>query len=167
MVLFNQNSVSKSYLPLRAFEFVNNGKHDLPEPKEIPFSLEVGEAERIGVDDIVQSESAQSQPMLASHLSSENSAVEMFYQRLKVVTQYVDMVQNQTVSPDYEILRQINSFVCKLNYDNTPVRGLLDEQKLNVICEALVALTTKGSHIGLDLAAKKSVFDQERHGLRR
>jgi hypothetical protein len=157
LVLFNQDSISKSYLAIKSFELVNATSEDL-EPLEVPFTLEVGEAERIGVDDIVKSESDKSQTVVASHLSTEKSAIEMFSQRLKVVSTYVDLVQNQALAPDYDILRQISSFVSKLNYDNSMLKDALDEQKLTVLSEALLALTTKGSYIGLDLAAKKSVY---------
>lgn len=154
--MFNQNSTTKGNLAVKVFEIMS-GKSDIIETVEIPLTLEVGETERIGIDDVIESESDRNRTILASHLQSEQGAVEMFLQRLKIISSYVELVQTQTITPDYEILRQISSFVSKLTYNNI-LRDALDEQKLDVISEALVSLTTKGSYIGMDLSAKNKIY---------
>lgn len=147
----NSKEHSSSDLPLRAYEPIHR---DLKiEFVEIPVRVETGEAERIAVDDIVKG--AEGSYGLSSHLSTQNNALRMFHQRLKVLRDYTNGVQNGKFQPDYDLLRRINSFAYQLSKQTrSDLVTSFHVQELDAMVAALMAMVMKSERDKFDLNKK-------------
>lgn len=146
------DDVGSSELPIRAYEsFYKEMKTEFV---EIPIKIETGEAERVAVDDIVKGADSSTYG-LSSHLSTQNNALRMFHQRLRVVQDYMNAVKSHKIPPDYELLRRINSFTAQLSKQRrTDVFNSLNVQELDAMVASLMAMVMKSERDKFDLNAK-------------
>lgn len=75
----------------------------------ITYTLATEEAERIGVDHVARmasSNDAGENSYVAEHLIAQSIAIKMLYSRVKLVLQYIKAVDEGTLKPNHEILRE-------------------------------------------------------------
>lgn len=91
------------------------------------YKIETGEAERIAVESASRQAVASQtgvasggnketiESTLVAGLTTQRNAVSMLHQRIATILQYLSLVQNGTLQPDHETLRQINSLVSSVS----------------------------------------------------
>lgn len=167
-------------LPLKAYELIYKGSQvefmEMP-----PVVIETSEAEKIAVEDIKGTQDGSKQD-LANSLSGQKSAIRMFRQRLKIVSNYLLSIraaqqeaQNKTFGKedtavaaskevavhDYELLRKINAFANELSKNRASgFANAAQSQQLDVIVAALLSTVMKSEFTKFDSntiwAAKRS-----------
>lgn len=148
----DNTTTTSGELPLRAYEPIYK---DLKiEFVEIPVRIETGEAERIAVDDLVKGADSSTYG-LSSHLATQNNALRMFHQRLRVIQEYMTGVRTGKYPPEYELLRRIDSFTCQLSKQTrADLFNELDVQELDTMVAALMAMVMKSERDKFDMNEK-------------
>lgn len=147
-----EDHLASSELPFRAYEPIYRDMKI--EFVEIPIKIETGEAERIAVDDIVKGADSSTYG-LSSHLSTQNNALRIFHQRLRVVRDFMNGVKNGKFPPDYELLRRIDSFTSQLSKQTrVDLFTSLNVQELDALVASMMALVVKSERDKFDLNAK-------------
>jgi len=98
-------------LPITIFESELHVIDDKPTMlfAKVPYRIQTGEAERIGVDHVarVTPTGGNEESQLTSHLFSLHNAVKMLNVRVKVLHQFLDATKKGTIPFDHSVLRQI------------------------------------------------------------
>lgn len=109
-ILIKLNPNSKiSELPLSAFESVIDvvGGKAMPLFVELKYTLATEEAERIGVDHIAHMSTPETGEvsLVTEHLLAQSNAIRMLHSRVKVILEYVKLMQTGEEAMNHEILR--------------------------------------------------------------
>ena len=74
----------------------------------LSYTLATEEAERIGVDHVARMATNDSgeNSYVAEHLIAQHVAIKMLHSRVKLVLQYIKGVEDGTLTPNHEILRE-------------------------------------------------------------
>uniref|UniRef100_A0A060TDP7 ARAD1D08998p n=1 Tax=Blastobotrys adeninivorans TaxID=409370 RepID=A0A060TDP7_BLAAD len=164
VLMFNPRSSSASNLPVRAFQAVFNEAS--LEFSEVPVKIDAGDAERIGVDDIITGARSQNQDHLVSQLVTERNALQVLHSRLSTISAYIKAVRTGAVEPDQSMLRRIHALTSRLQsqHKHQQIQNLFNEQELNGLITAVVAVVTSGLQLRDDVNAKRSIL-VEGHGV--
>lgn len=86
------------------------------------YTLATEEAERIGVDHVARMSSSEAgeNSVVAEHLLAQHSAIKMLHSRVKLVLSYMKAVENKTLEPNHEILREAYSLSHRLPVVQNP-----------------------------------------------
>lgn len=86
------------------------------------YTLATEEAERIGVDHVARmsTNEAGENSVVAEHLMAQHSAIKMLHSRVKLVLSYMKAVENGTLKPNHEILREAYSLSHRLPVVQSP-----------------------------------------------
>lgn len=163
VLMFNPRSSSASSLPVRAFQAVFNEAS--LEFSEVPVKIDAGDAERISVDDIITGARSQNQDHLVSQLVTERNALQVLHSRLSTISAYIKAVRAGAVEPDQSMLRRIHALTSRLQsqHKHQQIQHLFNEQELNGLITAVVAVVTSGLQLREDVSAKQSIL-VEAHG---
>lgn len=87
------------------------------------YTLATEEAERIGVDHVARMSSSEAgeNSVVAEHLLAQHSAIKMLHSRVKLVLSYMKAVENKTLQPNHEILREAYSLSHRLPVVQNPL----------------------------------------------
>lgn len=82
----------------------------------LTYTLATEEAERIGVDHVARMSTNESgeNSVVAEHLVAQHSAIKMLHYRIKLVLAYVKAVEEGTLKPNHEIMREAYSLSQRL-----------------------------------------------------
>lgn len=97
-------------LPIKLYETVIDIVQGAATMLFVPltYTLATEEAERIGVDHVARmsTNEAGENSVVAENLVAQHSAIKMLHYRVKLVLAYVKAVENGTLAPNHEILRE-------------------------------------------------------------
>lgn len=97
-------------LPIKLYETVIDIVQGAATMLFVPltYTLATEEAERIGVDHVARmsTNEAGENSVVAENLVAQHSAIKMLHYRVKLVLAYVKAVENGTLQPNHEILRE-------------------------------------------------------------
>lgn len=97
-------------LPIKLYETVIDIVQGAATMLFVPltYTLATEEAERIGVDHVARmtTNEAGEHSVVAENLVAQHSAIKMLHYRVKLVLAYVKAVENGTLQPNHEILRE-------------------------------------------------------------
>jgi COP9 signalosome complex subunit 6 len=158
-------------LPITVFESELHVVQDQPTMLfvKVPYRIQTGEAERIGVDHVARVTPAGGAEgsQLTSHLVGLNNAVKMLNARVKTLHAFCAATQEGKIPTDHGILRQIASLVNVLPAIDT---GVFSEDFIkeynDVLLVTYLAGITKGTSAINDLVEKYNIT-YERHTRRR
>jgi len=158
-------------LPITIFESELHVIQDQPTMLfvKVPYRIQTGEAERIGVDHVarVTPSGGGEGSQLTAHLLSTHNAIKMLNIRVKVLYQFLDAVKQGKIPADQGILRQVSS-LCHLlpAIDTEAFREDFVKEYNDVLMVTYLASITKGTSTINELVDKFNVT-YERHGRRR
>jgi len=158
-------------LPITIFESEIHVVQDQPTMLfvKVPYRLQTGEAERIGVDHVarVTPTGGAEGSQLTTHLMGLHNAVKMLNARVKTLHAFCTATNEGKIAPDHGILRQIASLCNVLPAIDT---GVFNEDFLkeynDVLLVTYLAGITKGTSAINDLVDKYNIT-YERHTRRR
>jgi len=158
-------------LPITIFESELHVVQDQPTMLfvKVPYRIQTGEAERIGVDHVarVTPTGGAEGSQLTTHLMSLHNAVKMLSARVKTLHAFCAAINEGKVAPDHGILRQIASLCNVLPAIDT---GVFSEDFLkeynDVLLVTYLASITKGTSAINELVEKYNIT-YERHTRRR
>jgi len=108
MVKLNPHS-KLSELPISAYESVIDvvGGKAMPLFVELKYTLATEEAERIGVDHIAHMSTPETGEvsLVAEHLTAQSNAIKMLHSRVRVILEYIKLMQSGKQPVNHEILR--------------------------------------------------------------
>lgn len=136
----------------------------------LTYTLATEEAERIGVDHVARmsTNEAGENSVVAENLVAQHSAIKMLHYRVKLVLAYVKAVENGTLQPNQEILREAYSLSQRLPVVQTPTF----QQEFYTQCNDVGLITylgaiTKGCNDMNQLVSKFNVlYDRQGMGRR-
>jgi len=158
-------------LPITIFESELHVVQDQPTMLfvKVPYRIQTGEAERIGVDHVARVTPAGGAEgsQLTSHLIGLHNAVKMLNARVKTLHAFCAATQDGKITPDHGILRQIASLCNVLPAMDTGVFSEDFVKEYNdVLLVTYLAGITKGTSAINDLVEKYNIT-YERHTRRR
>jgi len=164
-------SATTKDLPITIFESELHVIEDKPTTLfvKVPYRIQTGEAERIGVDHVarVTPSGGSDESQLTSHLLGLHNAVKMLNIRLKVLYQFLEATKKSSVPFDHHILRQIYG-LCNLlpAIDTDAFNEDFIKEYNDVLLVSYLAGITRGTSTVNELVEKfNTVF--ERQGRRR
>jgi COP9 signalosome complex subunit 6 len=158
-------------LPLTIFESELHVIEDKPTMLfvKVPYRIQTGEAERIGVDHVarVTSYGGSEESQLTSHLLGLHNAIKMLNLRVKVLHQFLDSTKKGAIPFDHNILRQIYGLCNLLPAIDTPAfkEDFIKEYN-DVLLVTYLAGITRGTSATNELVDKYNTAF-ERQGRRR
>lgn len=134
------------------------------------YTLATEEAERIGVDHVARmsTNEAGENSVVAEHLMAQHSAIKMLHSRVKLVLSYMKAVENGTLKPNHEILREAYSLSHRLPVVQSPAfRQEFFTQSNDVGLITYLGILTKGCNDMNQLVNKFNVlYDRQGMGRR-
>ncbi|KAH8917869.1 COP9 signalosome subunit 6, partial [Atractiella rhizophila] len=149
-------------LPLTIYEPVVEIRNKEPQQFfiRVDYKIVSGEAERIAVDHTAKpAQSATSE--MVQNLMTQRNAIKMLYDRVQVITQYLDALTAGKAPVDPETLRQISSLVSSLPATDSPLfREEFDTEHEDVLLTSYLAMLTKTLNATNELL-DKNLFTQQ------
>lgn len=134
------------------------------------YTLASLEAERIGVDHVAKvkaTSTATSASEVTEHLGSQHSAVDMLYQRIKVIRSYLFAVKAGELPRDHELLRQVSGLCSRLPIAADEDGGKSFVMQSNdVLLVSHLATITKGCNAMNEMLGKLAIV-HDKGGMRR
>lgn len=158
-------------LPINIFESELHVVQDQPTLLfvKVPYRIQTGEAERIGVDHVARVTPAGGAEgsQLTAHLVGLHNAIKMLNVRVKNLHSFLGAINDGTIPPDHGILRQTASLCNLLPAIDTPAfqEDFLKEYN-DVLLVTYLASITKGTSTINELVEKYNTT-YERHTRRR
>lgn len=135
----------------------------------LTYTLATEEAERIGVDHVVRmsANNVGEKSVVAEHLVTQYSAIKMLHSRVKLVLAYIKDIENGSLEPNHEILRE----ACSLSHRLPVIRSSTFcedyyTQSNDVGLITYLGVLTKGCNDMNHFASKFNLL-YERHGMGR
>lgn len=158
-------------LPVNIFESLIEIIEEQPKVlfTSVPYTLATEEAERIGVDHIARSSVAGSAQTSAvsDQLSAQHGAVKMLYSRIKLILDYLKVVQAGELPFNQEILREVSSLCHQLPVlDSKAFDKEFCSQTNEVLLMSYLATITKGINTASEFVSKVNIV-YDRHGIGR
>eukprot|EP00039_Didymoeca_costata_P023651 m.7811 g.7811 ORF g.7811 m.7811 type:complete len:305 (+) comp3780_c0_seq1:133-1047(+) len=167
MLLNTSPSPAARELPLHFYESVIEIGIDDKQKMlfvETGYTLATEEAERIGIDHVakVKGHTTSTASEVTHHLTAQHSAVDMLFQRIKIIVKYLNAVKSGELPADHEVLREIRGICSRLpNQDSNPTVEVND-----VLLVSYLATLTKGCNAFEEMLGKLSIV-HDRSGARR
>jgi COP9 signalosome complex subunit 6 len=158
-------------LPISIFESELHIIQDQPTLlfAKVPYRIQTGEAERIGVDHVarVMPSGGTEGSQLTSNLLGLHNAIKMLNIRIKIIYQFLDATKKGLIPPDHGILRQLSS-LCNLlpAVDSPEFKEDFLKEYNDVLLVTYLASITKGTATVNEVVDKFNVAF-ERHSRRR
>jgi len=136
---------------------------------KVPYKIQTGEAERIGVDHVAHMTPSGSSEgsQLASHLMTVHNAVKMLNVRVKILLSFLQQIKSGQGQVDHAVLRQLHALTDLLPTIETPeFRDDLFREYNDVLLVTYLAGITKSTSTVNDLVDKFNLTF-ERHTRRR
>ncbi|KJE90937.1 Mov34/MPN/PAD-1 family protein [Capsaspora owczarzaki ATCC 30864] len=148
-------------VPVSIFESVIDMVNGQPQMLFIPVSyrVESGEAERISVDHVAKSSGGDTPNVssVSAQLGVQHSAIQMLYQRIDVIRNFLVAVQQGSVEADPALLREIASLCNRLpNLDSPDLAEERLRECTDVMLISYLGSVTKGCQ-ALNSGPRKSL----------
>jgi len=172
MLQLDPQSRNVDQLPIKLYETVIDIIHGEATMLFVPltYTLATEEAERIGVDHVARmsTNEAGENSVVAENLVAQHSAIKMLHYRVKLVLAYVKAVENGTLQPNHEILREAYSLSQRLPVVQSPTfRQEFYTQCNDVGLITYLGAITKGCNDMNQLVSKFNVlYDRQGMGRR-
>jgi len=173
MLLNTSPSAAMRELPLQFFEsIIELGAEDQQTTLfvETGYTLATEEAERIGIDHVAKvkgATGATTTSEVSEHLGAQHSAIDMLYQRIKIIRSYLKAVKAGQLAQDHDVLREVSGLCSRLPIDGEQLNGGKSVQDANdVLLVSYLATITKGTNAVNEMLGKLSVV-HDRAGMRR
>ncbi|KAG4079277.1 hypothetical protein HA402_007000 [Bradysia odoriphaga] len=172
MLQLNPSIRSIDHLPVALYESIIDIVHGEATMLFVPltYTLATEEAERIGVDHVVRmsTNDVGEKSVVAEHLLTQYSAIKMLHSRVKVVLEYIKSVENGTLQPNHEVLREAYSLSHRLPVvQGSTFREEYYTQSNDVALITYLGSLTKGCNDMNNLVNKFNVlYDRQGSGRR-
>lgn len=110
MLQLSAQSRNFSQLPVKIYESIIDIVHGETTMLfvDLSYTLATEEAERIGVDHVVRTSIHEKggKSAVAEHLNAQHNAIKMLHSRVKLILSYIKAIENGTMPPNNDILRE-------------------------------------------------------------
>ncbi|RIB24156.1 COP9 signalosome complex subunit 6A [Gigaspora rosea] len=124
------------------------------------YKIETGEAERIAVDHVAHTtlgEGGEGSSLIA-HLTTQRNAIQMLHTRIKLLHNYLDLINSKQTPVDHDILRQIAGLCNRMpTIDSADFKQEFLTEYNDVLLTTYLATITKGTNSINELVDKFNI----------
>jgi len=147
-------------LPIKIFESALHIVNEIPTTMlvETNYKVEATQSEQISMAQVAKAKSGKGISIMDQHIGALQTSLKALQSRVQILIQYLVLLQNQQIEPDYRLLREISNITNQISTLNSEEfqREFESDEHDSMLLTYLAAIT-KGTDLMNDLAEKASV----------